>query len=595
MQTPDKNKKNKANIKLAIKEYLAISAKYKYGIFVSLLTIIIATAVNLAEPIFYKKFFDILSSGGDRSVAFAGIMSVIVAISLIKLVNWIAYRIDSVVNASFQPKISKALSDKAFRYLHGHSASYFNNTFVGALVKKARNFSSSYEDIFEIIRWSFIQPVITLVCASVFLYLTAPILGIIIIVWTVIYLVVGIIFNNGRAGLNAERNEAESSASALFADTAANSLNVKFLNGTAREISGYGSATEKLRSIRKKIWDMYNVFDATQDFLMAALEIGILVIAVGLWRDGVITVGSIVAIQFYIGMIFMRLFGITRAMRNFYSRLSDASEMAEIIHIPHEITDKPDAVALEVENGGIEVKNVDFQYSEGKELFNGFNLAVSPREKVAIVGPSGSGKSTLIKLLLRSADVKSGGIFIDGVNIANATQESLWHALSYVPQDPILFHRSLMDNIRYGRPEATDDEVISASKSARCHDFISELPEKYETFVGERGVKLSGGERQRVAIARAILRNSPIIIFDEATSSLDSESELLIQEALDDLMKGKTIIVIAHRLSTIRRMDRIIVIENGKITEEGGHEDLLSKEEGIYRKLWELQAGGFVH
>ncbi|MEK7558106.1 MAG: ATP-binding cassette domain-containing protein, partial [Patescibacteria group bacterium] len=219
---------------------------------------------------------------------------------------------------------------------------------------------------------------------------------------------------------------------------------------------------------------------------------------------------------------------------------------------------------------------------------------IKPQEKIALIGPSGAGKTTVIKLLLRMWDLTGGQIFIDGQDISQITQKSLWENISLVPQDPILFHRTLMENIRYSKQEATDDEVIKAAKLAHCHEFIGKTINGYNTYVGERGIKLSGGERQRVAIARAILRNAPILIFDEATSSLDSESEYLIQDALDKLMKNKVVITIAHRLSTIKKMDRIIVIDDGKIIEEDTHLELIKKEKGIYKKLWELQAGGFI-
>jgi len=219
-------------------------------------------------------------------------------------------------------------------------------------------------------------------------------------------------------------------------------------------------------------------------------------------------------------------------------------------------------------------------------------LTIKGGEKLALVGPSGAGKTTITKLILRFYDVKNGAIEIDGQNISNITQESLRNAIAFVPQEPILFHRTLMENIRYGRRDASDEEVIMAAKKAHCHEFISTLPENYQTYVGERGVRLSGGERQRVAIARAILKNAPILVLDEATSSLDSESEALIQEALQILMQGKTVVVIAHRLSTIMKMDTIVVIEGGKIVAEGTHNELI-KQGGLYKKLWSIQAGGF--
>jgi ABC-type multidrug transport system fused ATPase/permease subunit len=226
-------------------------------------------------------------------------------------------------------------------------------------------------------------------------------------------------------------------------------------------------------------------------------------------------------------------------------------------------------------------------------VLKNFNLKIAGGEKIALVGPSGAGKTTVTKLLLRLYDVKGGAIKIDGQNISDITQDSLRDAISFVPQEPVLFHRTLMENIRYGRRGASDEEVLQAARQAHCHEFIERLPEKYNTYVGERGVKLSGGERQRVAIARALLKNSPILVLDEATSSLDSESEALIQDALETLMQGKTVVVIAHRLSTIMKMDRIVVVESGTIAAQGTHLELV-KQEGLYRKLWSIQAGGFI-
>jgi ATP-binding cassette subfamily B protein len=247
-----------------------------------------------------------------------------------------------------------------------------------------------------------------------------------------------------------------------------------------------------------------------------------------------------------------------------------------------------------MQKGHIVFDNVTFAYSEGRTIFENLNLDIREGEKIGIVGHSGAGKSTITKLVLRFSDVTGGSISIDGQDIRTVTQDDLHRAISYVPQEPLLFHRTIRENIAYGNPDISIEDVVEAAKRAHAHEFIETLPFGYDTYVGERGVKLSGGERQRVAIARAILKNAPILLLDEATSSLDSHSESLIQDAFDELMKGKTTIVIAHRLSTIQKMDRIIVLENGVIAESGTHHSLLENPKSIYSAMWNLQAGGFI-
>jgi ATP-binding cassette subfamily B protein len=339
---------------------------------------------------------------------------------------------------------------------------------------------------------------------------------------------------------------------------------------------------------------MSNLAEAVQHGLMIILEVGILYTALRFWQDGKLTIGDFAMIQTYMLQMFNRLWEVGRNIRRVYEGLADADEMTRILTQPHEIQDREHAKELAVSTGHIEFKNISFGYTEQKPVLGNFSLTISPGQKIAFVGPSGGGKTTIVKILLRFFDLQSGKIEIDGQDISEVTQNSLRKNIALVPQEPILFHRSLMENIRYARPEASDQDVIEAARLAHCHEFISGFSEGYETFVGERGVKLSGGERQRVAIARAILKNAPILILDEATSSLDSESEHYIQDALKNLMKDRTAIVIAHRLSTIMQMDRIIVLEGGKIIEDGKHAELLKAREGIYQKLWHIQAGGFA-
>ena len=300
-----------------------------------------------------------------------------------------------------------------------------------------------------------------------------------------------------------------------------------------------------------------------------------------------------VLLQTYLIRLIDNLWGFAGIVRAYYDSFANAQEMALIFDTPYEIIDE---VKSKIKNAKGEVifNKVTYVYkNNNNKVLDNFSLVVPAGQKIAIVGSSGAGKTTFVRLLMRLFNLTEGEITIDGVDISKISQENLREQIAFVPQDPVLFHRTLMENIRYGRRDATNGEVLKAAHLAHCDDFIDKLPQGYETYVGERGIKLSGGERQRVAIARAILKNAPILILDEATSSLDSHSESLIQDALHKLIEGKTTIVIAHRLSTIRQMDRIIVLDKGKIIEDGRHEELSKKENGLYKKLWDLQAGGF--
>jgi ATP-binding cassette subfamily B protein len=285
--------------------------------------------------------------------------------------------------------------------------------------------------------------------------------------------------------------------------------------------------------------------------------------------------------------------GLSRSFLEFFEYLGNISDGVAVFVQPHEIVDKHEASVLKVDRGEIAFNDVKFIYKEGLQVFEDLDVTIESKQQVGLVGFSGSGKSTFVNLILRLFEPQSGAIEIDGQNILDVTQDSLRESVSMIPQDPQLFHRSLMENIRYGRLDASDDEVIEAAKKAHAHEFILQTEKQYDSLVGERGVKLSGGQRQRVAIARAILKNAPILILDEATSALDSVTEKKIQLGLDNLMKGRTVVVVAHRLSTISHMDRILVFDQGRIIEDGSHQQLLVRD-GHYARLWNMQAGGFL-
>jgi ATP-binding cassette subfamily B protein len=315
--------------------------------------------------------------------------------------------------------------------------------------------------------------------------------------------------------------------------------------------------------------------------------------ALKIWADGNLTVGEFSMVAGLAIMLIEAARGLSRSFLEFFEYLGNISDGVSIFVQSHEIVDKPDAPRLQVPRGEIAFEDITFIYPEGMAIFERLNVTIEPKQQVGLVGFSGSGKSTFVNLILRLFECQSGRIRIDGQDILDVTQDSLREHVSMIPQDPMLFHRSLMENIRYGRLDASDDEVIEAAQKAHAHEFILQTEKGYDSLVGERGVKLSGGQRQRVAIARAILKDAPILILDEATSSLDSVTEKQIQLGLVNLMQGRTVVVVAHRLSTIAHMDRILVFDQGRIIEDGSHEDLLSAN-GHYARLWNMQAGGFL-
>ena len=554
---------------------------------------LIMQATYLIAPLYLKKFVNILATGTPTEEAVHSLLIILATVVVVWFVDWVAHRIQYVATMYLELRVMKDLYRSSFDYLLGHSYNFFISQFAGSLTHRVSRFSKVYEMLFDALMNSMFPTFLFIIGATVILFIRNHTLGIILAVWAISFLAFQIYVARKRQPIRAARAAAESKVTGNLADAISNQSTVTLFSGGEYEAKRFRATVYEWILLARRAWLADAWIWMGIGLLMISVQAALLYVGIRLWQQGLFTAGDFILIQAYLLTAFERLEKINRDLRRVNDAYSDAREMIEILDTPREVQDIADAKPLSVTNGKIAFQQMSFYYNTDHTIFHDFNLAIAPGEKVALVGKSGAGKSTIIKLILRLFDVKSGAIEIDEQNISSVTQESLRDSVAFVPQEPILFHRTLMENIRYGRRDASDNEVMMAAKRARCHDFITSLPYTYNTYVGERGIKLSGGERQRVAIARAILKNAPILILDEATSSLDSTSELLIQAALAELMQGKTVIVIAHRLSTIMKMDRIVVLEKGKIMEEGTHRELL-QENGRYAELWNHQVGGFM-
>lgn len=585
----------KVTIMDVVREYYRVAKRHWFGFIMCVIGTVTATvATGIFAPIFYKRLLDLLTESTPSAAVVPALTSIIFIILLLNMVSWIGARTYQMIMVYVQSDIMRFLRQNAYEYLIGHSYTFFTNTFSGSMVQRINRFMRSFERVTDRVFYEIIPLIVKVTGICIVVWSIQPVLTIALLVWMVLFFIVSLLFSRWKIPYDIRTAAVESRASGALADSLSNHTTIQLFNRHTFESILFGAVNKEHTDTLRSKWNVMNVIDASQALINILLECVIFYVAIKYWSVGALSIGTFVLIQMYVIGLMSSFWGWSRILRDLYESFADAKELVEMTKLAHGIQDAPDALALRVSHGAIDIQDLSFGFSAEKSVLNNISLNIKAGERVALIGPSGAGKSTLVRLVLRLYEIERGTISIDGQNIRAVTQGSLREAVSFVPQDPILFHRTLMDNIRYGRPEATDDEVRHAAKLAHCHDFISSFPQGYDTFVGERGVKLSGGERQRVAIARAILKNAPILILDEATSSLDSHSEMLIQDALDTLMKGKTVIVIAHRLSTIRKMNRIVVLEKGRIVEAGSHEALLAKPAGLYAKLWSLQSDGFI-
>jgi len=593
MHTIDKNIE-RSKVNEVAKAFWQAMRLQKLGFYTTIVFFTLSSALTMFIPLYYKRFFDLLTSGGVKTELAPVLISIIVSILILHAVYWLLFRVGMVILSRFEADVMARLKQMAFEHVIHHSYGFFSNTFTGSLVQRINRFSRAFERLYDTFVFNFIPLLIQVVGTIIIVYFQEKVIAWIIVIWVVLTMLCNYFFSRWKVKYDIASAAADSATTALLADTMTNQYAVSSFVGSDYEAVSFKDVSNKQANATCLSWQLSNVMDAVQGAFWVIIEFFVFYYAIRFWKIGLVSVGTFVLIQAYIIGLAQRLWDFGRIIRNVYESYADSSEMVLTLNLPHEIKDLKNAKPLLVKKRNINFNHVSFTFANKRPVLKDVSLRIVGGEKIALVGPSGAGKSTIVRLIMRLYNLKQGTIMIDGQDIQKVTLASLRSSISIVPQDPVLFHRSLLENIRYGKRDATDKEVMNAAHLAHCDEFIEQLPLKYETLVGERGIKLSGGERQRVAIARAILKNAPILILDEATSSLDSHSELLIQDALDELMKNKTTIVIAHRLSTIRKMDRIIVLDEGSITEEGTHEDLLKKDKGLYRHLWELQAGGFL-
>ena len=549
----------------------------------------------LLPAIYYSDMINILSETQlARDPIAQHAIWVLMVIFAIKLVNnSLVFRIYDYAVVKLEMGMQQKLYDELFSHLHKHSYQYFVEHFSGTLVSQIRKTIWALERFTDMLTWNVLPFFLNVFLIVVIVARESWMIALGILIFITLFSLIQYRVTNWLQPYQEKANKLDSDLGGLLSDTIGNALTVKTFAAFDREAYSFSKLNLEATSARTKQYLIFNLMWMISLVAVVFLEIGAVRYALSLRGKGSLEIWMIVLVQTYILRIIDQVLSIGSVFRSFSRTVSEVGEWLEIIQTPREIQDIKHAPDLKVNEAKIRFQDVDFSYQD-EQLFQDLNFEIKPGEHVALVGASGSGKSTITKLLFRFYDIQKGQILIDDQDIAQVSQESLRSHISLVPQDPILFHRTIKENIAYANPNATDEEIHKAAKMAKCDLFINHLEDKYETLVGERGIKLSGGERQRIAIARAIIENAPILIMDEATSALDSESEKYIQEAMTEVLKGKTAIIIAHRLSTIMQMDRIIVMDQWKIAEVWTHSELIQNPDGIYKKLRTIQSGGFI-
>ena len=502
----------------------------------------------------------------------------------------IVWRVSNFADYKSEAFIRAKMVENAYNHVARQSYRFFQDNLSGSISSKVQAIQRHYSQIKEEIHFRIIHHAASIIVSAIFLFFVQPMLAVTLSVWTLVFFAYTYPNIKKLNLLSNDVSKVNHKAFGYINDCISNILTIKLFSRKTQEERQVNKELKKIIVSDRKRMKAEFIFHLVASLLYWFLFL-ILIFQMLRYRQlGLVTIGDFVLVFGIVFVLAEKIWHLAFSLIDISKYLGELQQSFKILRVAHEVVDVLDARKLKTKQGLIEFKKVSFAYQKGKDIYQNLNLVIKPGEKIGLVGESGAGKTSLISLLLRYFDVQKGRILIDGQEIDKVTQDSLRAAIAVIPQDTSLFHRSLMENIRYGRDDATDKEVIRAAKLAHCHEFISELKDGYQTLVGERGIKLSGGQRQRIAIARAILKDAKILILDEATSALDSKIEQYIQESLNLLIedKQKTVIAIAHRLSTLKHMDRIIVFDKGKIVEQGSHNSLM-RQGGIYHQLWHIQ------
>ncbi len=576
---------------MTIKLYWQQIKKYKVSFFLMLFGIPIASLlIDTAVPYFLSQAVGTFASNDSSSLWHFILLASCAAVAGVTF-NLLGFQ-SAIIHES---KVRQDLTLSTAEQLLHKDQNFFSNQKIGALTGHFIAFITSHVELQDLVIIRTISFILSVGSGVTIIFFHAPLLGAIILALIIGLLIQVRISMKIRMPYRMERKRLVGEVNGAAADAIANSLTVKTFANEKSEHSTLTKLTDKYRSVYRKDFRLMSIEGSFRILLMAAVQIIAIAVMATLLTNGALELGIAIFAIAYLQRIASQLFTLGDIMNGYDRIFLAAAPMTEILVEQNGINDTPKARKLTVTKGEIDFDEVTYSYADSTDVqvLDSLSLHIPSGQKVGLVGTSGAGKTTLTKLLLRFDDSTAGDILIDGQPIRAVTQQSLRRSIAYVPQEPTLFHRSLRENIAYGRLHATDDEIKEAARQANALGFIEKLPDGLDTIVGERGVKLSGGQRQRIAVARAILKDAPILILDEATSALDSESEKLIQQALDKLMQGRTSIVVAHRLSTIAKLDRIIVMDSGKIVEDGTHQELIGQG-GIYATLWAHQSGGFI-